>query len=86
MVGGTTEASGLIASCSCRDVRRVGAAKRANGLRAASVFSHPRQNSLFPEFNFPVFKNAFPVNFRREFREKTLQCSRFLFRNAVLGS
>jgi transposase len=38
-----------------------------------------------PVRDFSVLRNIFPVNFRREFHEKTLQCSHFLIRILVLG-
>ena len=42
-------------------------------------------NSLIPANDYPVLRNIFPVNLRRELCEKSLRRSGFLLRNRLLG-
>jgi hypothetical protein len=45
----------------------------------------PLNKFAVPVKNFPVLRNIFPVNLRREFHEKTLQRSHFLLGDLGLG-
>jgi hypothetical protein len=66
--------------------RRVEDIKAAVSLARVFDINVRRSKFRVPVRNFPVPRNIFPVNFRREFYEKTLQCSRFLPQNSVSGS